>query len=161
MQAYPVYGMSPDAANPVYFYLSSYNKRPIFARSCRSAQSGCPAAPREVVLPLLPHGPGGVRRHLPRRTRLRRSAGPEENRPVHLNPSWEASSGALPPNRTKQLYSYHDALSRNVLPDQQAILLFDSRWNHGRIGQNRRCQCAGAVASIGTTIGGDFPGNSA
>src|SRR5215471_17784698 len=60
------------------------HRKPIFARSCRSAQSGYPTAPREVHLPLLPHGPSGVRRHLPRRTRLRRSAGPEENRPVPL-----------------------------------------------------------------------------
>src|SRR5216683_7653061 len=60
------------------------HRKPIFARSCRSAQSGCPTAPREVHLPLLPHGPSGVHRHLPRRTRLRRSAGPEENRPVPL-----------------------------------------------------------------------------
>src|SRR5215472_15787076 len=60
------------------------HRKPIFARSCRSAQSGHPTAPREVHLPLLPHGPSGVHRHLPRRTRLRRSAGPEENRPVPL-----------------------------------------------------------------------------
>src|SRR5258707_5441439 len=60
------------------------HRKPIFARSCRSAQSGCPTAPREVHLPLLPHGPSGVHRHLPRRTRLRRSAGPEENRPVPI-----------------------------------------------------------------------------
>src|SRR5438034_8377182 len=62
----------------------SWHRKPIFARSCRSAQSGSPTAPREVHLPLLPHGPSGVHRHLPRRTRLRRSAGPEENRPVLL-----------------------------------------------------------------------------
>src|SRR5215469_4207192 len=61
------------------------HRKPIFARSCRSAQSGCPTAPREVYLPLLPHRPGGVHKHLPRRTRLRRSAGPEENRPVPLD----------------------------------------------------------------------------
>src|SRR5438874_12979007 len=60
------------------------HRKPIFARYCRSAQSGSPTAPREVHLPLLPHGPSGVHRHLPRRTRLRRSAGPEENRPVPL-----------------------------------------------------------------------------
>src|SRR2546428_8566500 len=59
-------------------------EKPIFAQSCRSAQSGHPTAPREVHLPLLPHGPSGVHRHLPRRTRLRRSAGPEENRSVPL-----------------------------------------------------------------------------
>src|SRR5437868_3588867 len=64
--------------------------KPIFARSCRSAQSGCPTAPREVHLPLLPHGPSGVHRHLPRRTRLRRSAGPEENRSVPII-CWNAS----------------------------------------------------------------------
>lgn len=62
----------------------TWHRKPIFARSCRSAQSGSPTAPREVHLPLLPHGPSGVHRHLPRRTRLRRSAGPEENRPVPL-----------------------------------------------------------------------------
>src|SRR5438874_1328684 len=66
------------------------HRKPIFARSCRSAQSGCPTAPREVHLPLLPHGPSGVHRHLPRRTRLRRSAGPEENRSVPII-SWNAS----------------------------------------------------------------------
>jgi hypothetical protein len=60
------------------------NRKPIFARSCRSAQPGTPAAPREVHLPLLPHGPSGVHEHLPRRTRLRRPAGPEENRSVSL-----------------------------------------------------------------------------
>ena len=62
----------------------SWHRKPIFARSCRSAQSGLPTAPREVHLPLLPHGPSGVHRRLSRRTRLRRSAGPEENRPVLL-----------------------------------------------------------------------------
>src|SRR5437588_12698707 len=61
------------------------HRKPIFARSCRSAQSGNPTTPREVHLPLLPHRPGGVHKHLPRRTRLRRSAGPEENRPVPLD----------------------------------------------------------------------------
>ena len=60
------------------------HRKPIFARSCRSAQPGSPTAPREAHLPLLPHGPSGVHRHLSRRTRLRRSAGPEENRPVPL-----------------------------------------------------------------------------
>src|SRR5579883_1776199 len=66
----------------VFFVAYRYERKPVFARSCRSAQSGNPTAPREVRLPLLPHEPGGVRRHLPRRTRLRRSAGPDENRPV-------------------------------------------------------------------------------
>lgn len=60
------------------------HRKPIFARSCRSAQPGTPAAPREVHLPLLPHGPGGVHEHLPRRTRSRRPTGPEENRPILL-----------------------------------------------------------------------------
>src|SRR5947209_15344050 len=58
------------------------HRKPIFSRSCRSAQSGHPTAPREVHLPLLPHGPSGVHRHLSRRTQLCQSAGPEENRPV-------------------------------------------------------------------------------
>ena len=58
------------------------SKEPAFARSCRSAQSGYPAAPREVYVLLLPHGPDRVSKHLPRRTRLRRPAGLEENRPV-------------------------------------------------------------------------------
>src|SRR5712692_6670865 len=74
------------------------HRKPIFARSCRSAQSGCPTAPREVHLPLLPHGPSGVHRHLPRRTRLRRSAGLEENRPVPF---------VLFPRGTRLLYSPH------------------------------------------------------
>jgi len=58
------------------------DRKPIFAQSCRLAQPGNPTAPREVHLPLLPHGPSGVHRRLPRRTRLRQATGPEENRPV-------------------------------------------------------------------------------
>src|SRR2546421_11772702 len=58
------------------------DRKPIFAQSCRLAQPGDPTAPREVHLPLLPHGPSGVHRRLPRRTRLRQAPGPGENRPV-------------------------------------------------------------------------------
>src|SRR5437016_3465704 len=60
------------------------DRKPIFAQSCRLAQPGNPTAPREVHLPLLPHGPSGVHRRLPRRTRLRQATGPEENRSVPL-----------------------------------------------------------------------------
>ena len=60
------------------------DRKPIFAQSCRLAQPGDPTAPREVHLPLLPHGPSGVHRRLPRRTRLRQATGPEENRSAPL-----------------------------------------------------------------------------
>ncbi len=58
------------------------SKEPAFARSYRSAQSGSPTTPREVYVLLLPLGPDRVSKHLPRRTRLRRPAGLEENRSV-------------------------------------------------------------------------------
>src|SRR5258708_10820857 len=42
-----------------------------------------------------------------------------------------------------------NALSRNIPAYQQAIFLFDSRWNHARIGQNRPCHCPPPPARIG------------
>src|SRR5437588_1204652 len=81
--------------------------KPTFTRPCRSAQSGTPAAPREVHLPLLPHGPSGVHEHLPRRTQLRRPAGPEENRPVRLEYFLR---------ETRLLYSFYKLLPSKILP---------------------------------------------
>src|SRR2546423_15596728 len=87
------------------------DRKPIFAQSCRLAQPGNPTAPRKVHLPLLPHGPSGVHRRLPRRTRLRQATGPEENRPVpfesllehlHFTPTEEICQERYLP--TRRLY---------------------------------------------------------
>src|SRR6266487_3123626 len=123
------------------------HRKPIFARSCRSAQPGYPTAPREVHLPLLPHGPSGVHRHLPRRTRLRRSAGPEENRSVPLT---FLRCG------TPTFYSSGRQLSSKILADQQAIFLLHFGWNPSAICENSRRKCAWALTCVGTAVGRDF-----
>ncbi len=128
------------------------HRKPIFARSCRPAQPGYPTAPREVHLPLLPHGPSGVHRHLPRRTRLRRSAGPEENRSVPLG---------IHLCRTATFYSYGGQMSSKIPADQQAIFLLHLSRNPAAIRENGRCKSAGTVAGISAAVSRDFLGNSA
>src|SRR6266516_1258383 len=128
------------------------HRKPIFARSCRSAQPGYPTAPREVHLPLLPHGPSGVHIHLPRRTRLRRSAGPEENRSVPLT---FLRCG------TPTFYSSSRQLSSKILTDQQAIFLLRLSWNRAGIRNNCCLKSAWATASVGAAIRRDFLGDPA
>src|SRR2546430_723024 len=127
------------------------NRRPIFTRSCRLAQSGTPATPREVHLPLLPHGPSGVHRHLPRRTQLRQSTGPEENRSVPLT----LVSG------TKLFYSCWLFLSRQIFANQQAIFLLCRDWNFAVIGHNRARKRARTVAGVSAAISGNLMSDTA
>jgi len=75
-----------------------------------------PCVTQRGPLPLLPHGPSGVHRHLPRRTQLRRPTGLEENRsiPLHFIPSagWTYPTPIIRiPNRPEEFEEILDEIA--------------------------------------------------
>ena len=62
---------------------------------------------------------------------------------------------------TETLYSWSREMSRKIFAYQQAIFLFDFRWNLAAVGQDGSCQGVRTLAGIGTTIGGYFLSHAA